>query len=112
MGSEMKFSLLIILAFCISSLNGTDDFGIDSNSISLSFLENLSELPLEKLLQVKKSLNELRQTNFSAIKNGNEMDEGNHESRIISDYNVAPEPMDIRWQKNVMALTEEKQITK
>lgn len=111
----VKLGLLFCTIFLlnISFLNGNEKSniiqGINFNSSPLSFLENLSELPLENLLKLKKSVNELKQTNFSVFQNDDVWDE-DVESRI--DNTVPTITLDKKLLKNIMALTDEKKIVR
>lgn len=77
----------------------------------LSFVNELSELPLEKLLQVKKSLYELKQTNFQENDSeNNEPQEESLESRTIDDGNFFSNLHGRNFGKGVAAFTDEKQL--
>lgn len=92
-----KTTKLFYIILITSSLfkNSLSYFKYSNESFPLnesdSFMENdlsfLSELPLEKLLKVKKSINELKHAKFKAANDENEFIESK-ESRISNDDNL------------------------
>lgn len=76
----------------------------------LGFVNDLSELPLEKLLKVKKSLSELRQTNF--LENEEDNNQGAYEesleSRMIDGGNFYSNLHERKFANGVAAFTDDK----
>lgn len=89
----MGLRSIVLLLIIVKCLSASDEYlsnhNVNSTAFarSLSFAGNellyLSELPLEQLLKVKKSLGELRQASVPAYHGDNELKEDVLESRMI-----------------------------
>lgn len=90
--TKLFYIILITSSLFKNSLSyfkySNESFPLDESD---SFMENdlsfLSELPLEKLLKVKKSINELKHAKFKAANDENEFIESK-ESRMSNDDNL------------------------
>jgi hypothetical protein len=114
MASKMLF-LAFLLASIVFVANGNSDNYLSNHEMNstfkhpLSFVNDLSELPLEKLLKVKKSLFELKQTNFQENHGGNnELQEESLESRMIDSGNFYSNMHERNFGKGVAAFTDDK----
>lgn len=103
------------LASIVWCANGRRDNNLSNHEMNsslkhpLSFVNDLSELPLEKLLKVKKSLYELQQTNFLENEEDNhEAYEESLESRMIDGGNFYSNLHERNFGNNVAAFTDDK----
>lgn len=105
---------LIVIASIVSITSGSNDNDLSNHEMNstfkhpLSFVNDLSELPLEKLLQVKKSLYELKQTNFHENDGDNEPQEESLESRMIDSGNFFSNLHGRNFGKGVEAFSDDK----
>jgi hypothetical protein len=105
-----------LLASIVSFATGEGDNNLSNHEMNssfkhpLSFVNDLSELPLEKLLKVRKSLLELRQTNF--LENEEDNHRGAHEesleSRMIDGGNFYSNLHERNFGNGVAAFTDDK----
>lgn len=108
----------IVIACIVSITSGSNDNDLSNHEMNssfkhpLSFVNDLSELPLEKLLQVKKSLYELKQTNFHENDGNNEPEEESLESRMIDSGNFFSNLHGRNFGRGVEAFTDDKQQLK
>lgn len=107
--------LCILLASIVATTSENNEGNLSNHEMNsnfkhpLSFVNDLSELPLEKLLQVKKSLYELKQTNFQENDSeNNEPQEESLESRTVDDGNFFSNLHGRNFGKGVAALTDDK----
>lgn len=88
--SKVLYIILITSSFIKNSVSHSRDSNTSFDAPD-SFMENdlsfLSELPIEKLLKVKKSINELKHAKFKAENGENELFEAK-ESRMSNDDNL------------------------
>lgn len=104
--------LFIVITGVVQSIVNDENFlnhSVNDAPISIvnSDLMSLSELPLEQLLKIRKSMRELRQATFqSEPKDAYEEEEDTMESRMMES---AP---DTAMKKTALALTDEQKINR
>lgn len=115
--------LIIILNIFQSSVASEKNENLinhNINSTSLArpvkFMGNdllyLSELPLEKLLQVKKSLDILKRTSYATYREDNEVEEDLLESRMMSDKPAFTSMFGSKPKKSAMASVDDSKIVR
>lgn len=118
MAEKVLFWSILLTHIIVSLARDNSDNNLSNHEMNsslkhpLSFVNDLSELPLEELLKVKKSLHELRQTNFPEDGGDNhEAHEESLESRMIDRGNFFNSNLQERnYGNGVAALTGDKEF--
>ena len=118
MAEKVLFWSILLTHIIVSLTRDNSDNNLSNHEMNsslkhpLSFVNNLSELPLEELLKVKKSLHELRQTNFPENSDDNhEPHEESLESRMTDRRNFFSSSLQERnYGNGVAALTDDKEF--